>query len=64
MLGGRTQYFNSPFQGHIAQECSFINSQIKGVRNLAVYSCFHANQASFSKSSKTKESYIELFNIL
>jgi len=35
-----------------------------GVRNVAIYSCFPAKLASFSKSGRTKDSYIKLFNIV
>jgi len=49
MLGRRTQYFNTPIQRHIEPACSFRNSQNTGVRSLAIYSCFLAKQASFSK---------------
>jgi len=40
MLGRRTQYFNTSFQRHIAQACSFSSSQVTVERNLAIYSSF------------------------
>jgi len=57
MLGWRTQYFNTPIQRNIAQASSFRNSQVTGVLNLSIYSCFPAYLASFSESGKTKHSY-------
>jgi len=49
MLGWRTQYFNTPIQRNIAQASSFRNSQVTGVLNLSIYSCFPAYLASFSE---------------
>jgi len=40
MLGRRTQYFNTSFQRHIAQACSFSSSQVTVERNLDIYSSF------------------------
>jgi len=42
----------------------FSTLRVTGILNLAIYCCFLAKIASFSKSGRTNVSYIELFNII
>jgi len=49
MLGRFTHYFNTPLQRHLAQAACFRNSQVTGVQSIAIYSCFPAKLADFSK---------------
>jgi len=55
--------FQTPFQGHIAQASSFKKWQVTGVENKVFNIRFPAKLASFSKSGKTKDSCIELFDV-
>jgi len=55
---------NKPIQQHIAQACSFRSLQLKGVLSLTIYSSFPAKLARFSKSGRTKDSYIKWSNFI